>query len=60
MAFRRHFVLCDGFFSSLAGPSLSNHIYTLAAQSGGLIDNVGGIKGSEEAIEDPDGFSFAA
>ena len=35
-----HFTLCDRFFSSLAGPSLPNHLYTIAAQSGGVLNNM--------------------
>jgi phospholipase C len=31
------FTLCDDFFSSLMGPSEPNHLYALAAQSGGTI-----------------------
>lgn len=38
--YARHFTLADRFFSSLAGPSLPNHLYTVAAQSGGIINNV--------------------
>jgi len=37
--YARHFVLCDRFFSSLAGPSEPNHLYTVAAKSGGLVNN---------------------
>lgn len=37
--YARRFTLCDNFFSSLAGPSEPNHLYTVAAQSGGLINN---------------------
>jgi phospholipase C len=37
--YARHFVLCDQFFSSLAGPSEPNHLYTVAAKSGGLVNN---------------------
>jgi phospholipase C len=33
------FTLCDAFFSSLIGPSVPNHLYIVAAQSGGLVDN---------------------
>jgi phospholipase C len=32
-------VLADRMFSSLAGPSFPNHLYTVAAQSGGVISN---------------------
>lgn len=33
------FVLSDNFFSSLHGPSFPNHLYTIAAQSGGVMNN---------------------
>jgi phospholipase C len=39
-AYAANFTLCDRFFSSLAGPSLPNHLYTVAAQSGGVITNM--------------------
>jgi phospholipase C len=46
--YARRFTLCDNFFSSLAGPSEPNHLYTVAAQSGGLVNNPGrGIAGEE-------------
>lgn len=35
------FVLMDNFFTSQRGPSLPNHLYLIAGQSGGLIDNPG-------------------
>ncbi len=38
------FVLADNFFSSLHGPSFPNHLYTIAAQSGGVEDNPAGAK----------------
>lgn len=38
-AYAHHFVLADRMFSSLAGPSFPNHLYSVAAQSGGVIDN---------------------
>ncbi len=37
--YARRFTLCDRFFSSLAGPSEPNHLYTVAAQSGGMVNN---------------------
>jgi phospholipase C len=37
--YARRFTLCDNFFSSLMGPSEPNHLYTVAAQSGGLVNN---------------------
>jgi phospholipase C len=39
-AYADNFTLADRFFSSLAGPSLPNHLYTVAAQSGGLVNNL--------------------
>jgi phospholipase C len=33
------FVLFDNYFSSVIGPSAPNHLYLIAGQSGGLIDN---------------------
>ena len=38
--YARHFTLADRYFTSVHGPSLPNHLFTLAAQSGGVIDNV--------------------
>ncbi len=38
------FALGDNFHSSLHGPSFPNHLYTLAAQSGGVTDNPGASK----------------
>jgi len=37
--YAQHFVLADRYFTSVHGPSLPNHLFTLAAQSGGTIDN---------------------
>src|SRR5690349_16973439 len=34
-----YFTLSDEMFSSLTGPSFPNHLYTVAAQSGGAINN---------------------
>lgn len=39
--YARTFTLCDAFFSSLTGPSLPNHLYAVATQSGGLVTNPG-------------------
>ncbi len=36
------FVLSDNFYSSLHGPSFPNHLYTIAATSGGVTDNPNG------------------
>ena len=38
-AYARAFTLADNMFSSLEGDSFPNHLYTVAAQSGGVITN---------------------
>jgi phospholipase C len=45
-AYARTFTLADHLFSSLHGPSFPNHLYTVAAQSGGAISNVNTIYGA--------------
>ena len=37
--YAQHYTLCDNFFSALRGPSQPNHLYTVAAQSGGIVSN---------------------
>ncbi len=39
-AYAQHFTLDDMFFSSLMGPSLPNHLYTVAGYSGGWMWNM--------------------
>jgi len=52
--YARKYTLCDAFFSSLAGPSEPNHLYTVAAQSGGLVNNPGpGVAGQEDVYTFP-------
>ncbi len=41
------FVLMDNFFTSQMGPSLPNHLYLIAGQSGGLIENPGPCQSRE-------------
>jgi phospholipase C len=38
-SYAEHFTLSDRTFSSFAGPSFPNHLYTVAAQSAGAINN---------------------
>jgi phospholipase C len=38
-SYAEHFALADRMFSSLAGPSFPNHLYTIAAQSAGALNN---------------------
>ncbi|HEY2458222.1 MAG TPA: alkaline phosphatase family protein [Candidatus Acidoferrum sp.] len=40
-AYARRFTLADHYFTSVHGPSLPNHFFAIAAQSGGAIDNGG-------------------
>jgi len=37
--YAKSFTLCDAFFSAEDGPSAPNHLYAIAAQSGGMTDN---------------------
>ncbi|MFI5384589.1 MAG: phospholipase C [Fimbriimonadales bacterium] len=48
--YARRFTLCDAFFSSLPGPSEPNHLYTIAAQSGGLVNNPGPRLAGQEDV----------
>jgi phospholipase C len=41
-AYARRFTLADRYFTSVHGPSLPNHLFAMAAQSGGAIDNGSG------------------
>ncbi len=38
-SYARQFTLVDHYFSSLLGPSLPNHLFTVAGQAGGLVNN---------------------
>jgi len=40
-AYARYFTLADHYFTSVHGPTLPNHLFSIAAQSGGAIDNAG-------------------
>jgi phospholipase C len=40
-AYGTRFALADQYFTSVHGPSLPNHLFAVAAQSGGAIDNGG-------------------
>lgn len=40
-AYARRFALADRFFCSFMGPSLPNHLYSVAASSGGVTSNIG-------------------
>ena len=52
--YARRYTLCDDFFSSLEGPSEPNHLYTVAAQSGGLVNNpTPGLNGQDGVFTFP-------
>jgi phospholipase C len=38
-AYADHFVLADRFFTSMYGPTTPEHLYTVAAQDNGIVDN---------------------
>jgi phospholipase C len=38
-AYARNYELADHMFSSMSGPSFPNHLYTVAAQDGGVLNN---------------------
>jgi phospholipase C len=38
-AYADHFTLADHFFTSMYGPTFPEHLYTVAAQSDGIVDN---------------------
>lgn len=38
-SYAEHFTLADHMFSSLSGPSFPNHLYTVASQSAGVVNN---------------------
>jgi phospholipase C len=62
-AYARHYTLCDRFFSSQMGESLTNHLYMVAAQSGGLLHGLDSVEEAEavrDGHDDPGGFSFDA
>jgi phospholipase C len=40
-AYANRFALADRYFTSVHGPSLPNHLFAIAAQSGGVIDDGG-------------------
>jgi phospholipase C len=54
-AYAGQYVLADRYFTSVHGPSLPNHLFTLAAQSGGTIDNVLGTTGGVACDGTPTG-----
>jgi phospholipase C len=50
-SYAEHFAIGDHMFSSLAGPSFPNHLYTVAAQSGGVFSNPNALQWGCDAPE---------
>ena len=59
-AYARRFTLCDRFFSSELSESLTNHLYSVAAQSAGLIEGVGTMEELEDVLDDSAGLTIAS
>ncbi|MFP5208751.1 MAG: phospholipase C [Acidobacteriota bacterium] len=55
-----HYTLTDHFFSSFNGPSSNNHLYSVSAQDGGILNFDCTVKDSEKELDDSDGFTFLA
>jgi phospholipase C len=58
--YARKYTLADALFSSQMGESLTNHLYMVAAQSGGMIGGAETVEEVEKIRDDPGGFSFEA
>jgi phospholipase C len=48
-----HFVLADHFFTSMYGPTTPEHLYTVAAQDDGIVDNPQNSSNSHMMCDDP-------
>ena len=49
------FVLADHFFTSMYGPTFPEHLYTVAAQSYGIVDNKSSTDHPGQLLRRPDG-----
>lgn len=54
-SYAQRFVLADRFFTSVHGPSFPNHLFTVAPQSGGVMDNVDSSLGGTNCDGTPSG-----
>jgi phospholipase C len=54
-AYARRFALADHYFTAVHGPSLPNHLFTVAAQSGGVMDNVDNSNSGKNCDGSPSG-----
>jgi phospholipase C len=51
------FVLADRFFTSMYGPTFPEHLYTVAAQANGIVDNQSTETGVGKYCDDPDEYA---
>ncbi len=58
-SYAQTFVLADRMFSSEEGPSFPNHLYTVAAGSGGVTDNPSGANTAQWGCDSPTGATVA-
>ena len=56
-AYADRFVLADRFFTSMYGPTLPEHLYAVAAQSNGIIENKGTADHPGSYCDDPTEYS---
>jgi phospholipase C len=52
-AYADHFVLADRFFTSMYGPTTPEHLYTVAAQDYGIVDNPQNSSNDHMMCDDP-------
>jgi phospholipase C len=52
-AYADRFVLADHFFTSMYGPTAPEHVYAIAAQSDGIVDNKGTADHPHSYCDDP-------
>jgi phospholipase C len=57
-AYATHYTLADHFFSSFNGPSSNNHLYSVSAQDGGILQFDCTMKQAEDELDNSDGFDF--
>jgi phospholipase C len=53
-AYAKDYALFDHYFTSVMGPSTPNHLYTLAATSNGVIENITGMKTEAPGCDTPE------
>jgi phospholipase C len=56
-AYADRFVLADRFFTSMFGPTLPEHLYTVAAQANGIVDNQSTAEHAGTYCDDPTEFT---